>query len=105
MTTYFCLKLTHVNITHNSFGHNWTPCHVELLKQVVRHDSNDHSHLIQYDYKSNCKHSCFCLVLLVHYTFFNNGDCMGYKNFYVKFKILIVYVHEVLQLFKIVRHL
>ncbi len=45
------------------------------------------------------------LVLLVHYTFFNNGDCMGYKKFYVKFKIEIVYVHEVLQLLKIARHL
>jgi hypothetical protein len=30
-----------------------------LLKQVVRHDFSDHTHLIQYDYKSNCKHSFF----------------------------------------------
>jgi len=53
------INVTHVNITHNSFGHNLTPRHVVLLKQVVRHDSNDHSPLIQYDYKSSCKHSCF----------------------------------------------
>jgi hypothetical protein len=52
MTTYFYLNLTHVNITHSSFGHNLTPCHVELFKQIVWHDFNDHSQLIQYDYKS-----------------------------------------------------
>jgi hypothetical protein len=45
-----------VDITH-SFGYD----HVELLKQIVRHDSSDHNHLIQYDYKSNCKRNWFFL--------------------------------------------
>ncbi len=46
-----------VDITHNYFGHNLTPCHVELLKQVMWHNFNDHNHLILNDYKSSCKHS------------------------------------------------
>jgi len=31
-----------MNITHSYFGHDFTPCHVELFKQVVQHDYNDH---------------------------------------------------------------
>ncbi len=46
-----------MDITHSCFGHDTTPSHVEFLKQVVWHDSSDHSHLIQYDYKSSCKHN------------------------------------------------
>jgi len=26
---------------------------------IIWHDFNDHNHLIQYNYKSNCKHSLF----------------------------------------------
>jgi hypothetical protein len=47
-----------VDITH-SFGYDLRPCYIEVLKQVVQHDSIDHIHLIQYDYKSSCKHSWF----------------------------------------------
>jgi hypothetical protein len=55
----------HVNITCNRFRHNMTSCHVELFKQAIQHDSNDHTHLIQYDYKSNCKQSSFSKIVLV----------------------------------------
>ncbi len=41
------------------------PCHVELSRQVVWHNSSDHSHLIQYNYKSSCKHSHLNKILLV----------------------------------------
>jgi len=54
-----------MNITHNGFGHNMTPCHVQLFKQAIWHDFNDHTHLIQYDYKSNCKQSFFSRILQV----------------------------------------
>jgi hypothetical protein len=47
----------HVNITHSCFGYNMTPHYVELFKQVLWHDSIDHSHLILYNYKSSSKHS------------------------------------------------
>ncbi len=55
----------HVNITHSCFRHNMTPCHIGLFKQAIGHDSNDHTHLIQYDYKSNCKQSSFSKIVLV----------------------------------------
>jgi len=58
MTTYFYFMC---KSTHSCFEHNLTPFHIELFKQVISHDSNDQCHLIQYDYKSNCKHSCFFL--------------------------------------------
>jgi hypothetical protein len=54
-----------MNITHSNFGHDMTPCHVELFKQAIRRDFNDHTHLIQYNYKSNCKQSSFSKILLV----------------------------------------
>jgi hypothetical protein len=38
-----------MDITHSFFGHDTTPCHVELFKQAIWHDFNDHNHLIQYD--------------------------------------------------------
>jgi hypothetical protein len=44
-----------MDITHSCFGHETTPCHVQLFKQAIWHDFNDHSHLIPYDYKSSCK--------------------------------------------------
>jgi hypothetical protein len=47
-----------MDITNNCFGPDTTPCHVELFKQAIWHDFSDHSHLIQYDYKSSCKHNC-----------------------------------------------
>jgi len=53
MYFYFKCKSRHI------FGHNLTPCDVELFEQVVRHDYNDHNHLMQYDYKSNCRHNFF----------------------------------------------
>jgi hypothetical protein len=55
----------HMNITHSCFGHDMTPCHVELFKQAIWHDSNDHTHSIQYNYKSNCKQSFFSKILQV----------------------------------------
>lgn len=49
MSTYFYFKC---KFTHNCFGHNLTPCYVELFKQAILYDFSDHSNLIQYDYKS-----------------------------------------------------
>ncbi len=59
-----------MDITHSYFGHDFTPCHVELLKPVIQHNSNDHNYLIQYDYKSSCKHSCFFVKILLVYSCF-----------------------------------
>jgi hypothetical protein len=42
-----------------------TPCHVELPKQVLQHDSNDHSYSIQYDYKSSYKHFFIYKILQI----------------------------------------
>jgi hypothetical protein len=54
MTTYFYFKC---KSTHSCFGHDLTQCYVELFKQAIRCDFSDHNYLIQYDYKSSCKHS------------------------------------------------
>jgi hypothetical protein len=72
MTTYFYFKCKSMWTLHIScFGHDFTPCHVELLKQVIHHNSSDHSYLIQYDYKYSCKLSCFFpKILLVYSCFF-----------------------------------
>jgi len=43
-----------VDITHSS-RYDLRTCYIEVLKQVVQHDYSDHSHLIQYDYRSSCK--------------------------------------------------
>jgi len=60
MTTYIYFRCKSTWKLHIYFGCNLTPCHVELFKQFVQHDFSDHdSHLIQYNYKSNCKHGCF----------------------------------------------
>jgi hypothetical protein len=58
MTTLFYFKC---ESTHNCFSHDLTPCHVELFEQVIWHDSSEHTHLIQYGYKSSCEHCCFLL--------------------------------------------
>jgi len=55
-----------MNITHSYFGHDLTPCHVELFKQVVQHDYSDHdSHSIQYTYKSNLNMLFFSKILFM----------------------------------------
>ncbi len=43
MSTCFYFKC---KSTHNYFGHNLTPCHVELFKQGIQHNSSDHINLI-----------------------------------------------------------
>ncbi len=49
-----------MNITHNCLGHDLTPCHVELFKQVVQHNFSDHSRLIQNHYKPSYKQVKAC---------------------------------------------
>jgi len=49
------------------FEHNLMPCHVELFKQAIQQNYSDQSRLIQYNYKSSCKHNLFfSKVLLVN---------------------------------------
>ncbi len=76
-----------MDIAHSCFEHELTR-HFELVKQVVRDNFNDHSHLIHKDYKSNC---CFKKIFYKCLALLKLQDCANFPIFCFRILTLCFY--------------